>query len=689
MGCACSKGVNDEIKGKKKEKGLRKSSKRLVASSREDDVTVEVDNGGSDATTRLISTEPVDTGSTSTPWDEGNKKPAIFENGAALQMQSRASVEPVHQKIGQPPICRVFTVQNGVDGTQVVAGWPAWLTSVAGEAIRGWIPRKAESFEKLDKIGQGTYSSVFRARDLEARKIVALKKVRFVNMDPESVRFMAREILILRRLDHPNVMKLEGLVTSRVSGNLYLVFEYMEHDLSGLLASPIVKFTEPQIKCFVQQLFRGLEHCHSQGVLHRDIKGSNLLINKNGNLKIGDFGLATFFHTNQKQHLTSRVVTLWYRPPELLLGATDYGEAVDLWSSGCILAELFAGKPIMPGRTEVEQLHKIFKLCGSPSEEYWKKSKLPHATIFKPQHPYKRTVAETFKNFPPEALKLLESLLAFEPERRGTTTAALRSEFFTTKPLPCDPSSLPKYPPSKEFDAKMRDEARRRKPAGGGGGIQNSRKAPQESKAVPAPEANAELQASIQRWKGRQANPTSNSDVYNTQEDSGSGFPIEPSGASSQSDRNSLLVADEGLHSSYRELKQQRSFKPRAVAAHLSRFSNSVAAAHSSSQLDFSRDSSLNPLYDRVNESKPSNRFPGKQDPSLNNNGHIPNPEVYGTQESRIHYSGPLLPPDGSVEEMLKEHEKQIQIAVRKAREKSKMRKGQIDNGQTDSLLGG
>lgn len=113
-----------------------------------------------------------------------------------------------------------------------------------------------------------------------------------------------------------------------------------------------------QIKCYMQQLFRGLEHCHSRGVLHRDIKGSNILIDNNGVLKIADFGLATFYDKNQP--MTSRVVTLWYRAPELLLGSTEYGPAIDQWSAGCILAELFAGKPIMPGRTEVS-LVLLFK----------------------------------------------------------------------------------------------------------------------------------------------------------------------------------------------------------------------------------------------------------------------------------------------------------------------------------------
>ncbi|KAL7235711.1 hypothetical protein ACSBR1_019076 [Camellia fascicularis] len=505
MGCICSKGISANEYGENhvRDKESKNSSKRLAASSRRDEVTVEVEKGGNDATSGLLSTGPTDdenAGSTPPAWNEGKKGMVVVK---PAKFHSKRCVTPnVGMSNGQPQMSSVFSISRGpggIAGAQDAAGWPSWLTAVAGEAIKGWVPRKADSFEKLDKIGQGTYSSVYRARDFETGKIVALKKVRFVNMDPESVRFMTREILILRQLNHPNVMKLEGLVISKVSGNLCLVFEYMEHDLAGLIASPTIKFSEPQIKCYMQQLFHGLEHCHSRGVLHRDIKGSNILIDNNGNLKIGDFGLATFFHSNPEQPLTSRVVTLWYRPPELLLGATDYGVAVDLWSAGCILAELYARKPIMPGRTEVEQLHRIFKLCGSPSDEYWEKTKLPDATIFKPQHQYKRCVAETFKDLPSSALALLDVLLQVEPEGRGSASSALHSEFFTSNPLPCDPSSLPKYPPSKELNVKLRDkQARRQRVAAGEGQAHDSnRKGSRESKAMPASDANAELQEFI------------------------------------------------------------------------------------------------------------------------------------------------------------------------------------------------
>ncbi|KZV33291.1 putative serine/threonine-protein kinase [Dorcoceras hygrometricum] len=446
------------------------------------------------------------------------------------EQKEETARRPKGERRRSRPNPRLSNPPKHIHGEQVAAGWPSWLSAVAGEAINGWTPRRADTFEKIEKARGCTYSNVYKARDAITGKIVALKKVRFDNLEPESVRFMAREILILRRLDHPNVVKLQGLVTSRMSCSLYLVFDYMEHDLAGLASSPGIKFTEPQVKCYMHQLLSGLEHCHNRHVLHRDIKGSNLLIDDEGVLKIADFGLASTFDPNGKQAMTSRVVTLWYRPPELLLGATYYGVGIDLWSAGCILAELFAGKPIMTGRTEVEQLHRIFKLCGSPSDEYWKKSKLPHATIFKPQQSYKRCIAQTFKDFPPSSLPLIDRLLAIDPAERQTATAALKSDFFTTKPYACDPSALPKYPPSKEMDAKRRDEEARRIRAAGKtqtDGVKKAR-ARDRQRAIPAPEANAELQANIDRRRLiTHANAKSKSEKFPPpHQDGGLGYPL-------------------------------------------------------------------------------------------------------------------------------------------------------------------
>ncbi|XP_072959357.1 probable serine/threonine-protein kinase At1g54610 [Typha angustifolia] len=598
-------------------------------------------------------------------------------------------------------------VPKAIEGEQVAAGWPPWLATVAGEAIRGWVPRRADSFEKLDKIGQGTYSNVYRARDLDKSKIVALKKVRFDNLEPESVKFMAREILILRRLDHPNIIKLEGLVTSRMSCSLYLVFEYMEHDLAGLASFPGLKFTEPQVKCYMRQLLCGLDHCHSHGILHRDIKGSNLLLDNHGILKIADFGLASFFDPDQRHPLTSRVVTLWYRPPELLLGATNYGVAVDLWSTGCILAELYAGKPIMPGRTEVEQLHKIFKLCGSPSEDYWRKSKLPHATIFKPQQPYRRCVEETFKDFPSPALELIDVLLSIDPANRGTAASALKSEFFTMEPLACDPLSLPKYPPSKEFDAKRRDEEARRHGAVGSKAQRlDPDKRLRESKAIPAPDANAELSSSLQK---RISLYNSRSEKFNLrQEEVASGFPIEPPRATpvleaseDSQDQCSGRSSQSGPLAHRTQLskmwKNEDNIPKGSEFADLSGLPRSMVARRNSSSDDRKRIGAqaepvapMGRLTESSNENLAATR---KCDQMLHQRederSHDMDPPVqqeYGLKGNKIHYSGPLLRPSANnVDQMLKDHDRQIQEVFRRARrDKSKARKTQGEGNQFD-----
>uniref|UniRef100_F2EAJ2 [RNA-polymerase]-subunit kinase n=1 Tax=Hordeum vulgare subsp. vulgare TaxID=112509 RepID=F2EAJ2_HORVV len=508
-------------------------------------------------------------------------------------------------------------------------GWPDWLVNVAPEAVQGWAPLRADSFERLSKIGQGTYSSVYKARDLRTTKLVALKKVRFVNTDPESVRFMAREICILRKLKHPNVIKLEGIVTSPVSENLYLVFEYMEHDLVGLAATPDFKFTESQVKCLMQQILSGLDHCHNKGILHRDMKGSNLLIDTNGVLKIADFGLATFYDPESRQPLTSRVATLWYRPPELLLGATRYSAAVDMWSTGCILGELLIRKPIMPGRTEVEQIHKIFKLCGSPSDEYWKKLEVPPTGMFKPLCHYKRCIAENFKDLTPSALVLLDKLLALEPEARGTAASSLQSDFFRTEPLACSPSDLPKLPPSKEYDARLRqEEARRqRKAESVRSGIEN----PRENLVAHGSINPKRLQHTTTRFNSANFNPKNDQLTLATE--------VQPLGFDSAWNKGGTnhMVHHEVPERKYKygrvansnisRTKGSNTFKPESTGA-----GNDMPASH--------------------------NKEMGAKGPMVN----------YKGKSKLIHFSGPLATQDGNIEDMLKEHERNVQEAVRKAR---------------------
>ncbi|XP_031371677.1 probable serine/threonine-protein kinase At1g54610 isoform X2 [Punica granatum] len=368
----------------------------------------------------------------------------------------------------------VFGLGRGEEET--VDGWPKWLVNnVPRHVLKGLVPKSADSYDKIDKVGQGTYSNVYKARDRETGKLVALKKVRFDTSEPESIKFMAREIMILRELDHPNVVKLEGLATSRMQYSLYLVFEYMVSDLQRIITRPDERLTEPQIKRYMHQLLSGLQHCHEKGILHRDIKGSNLLIDKTGTLKIGDFGLANYYKPRERRPLTNRVVTLWYRAPELLLGATDYGAGIDLWSAGCLLAEMLAGRPILPGRTEVEQIHRIFKLCGTPPEDYWKKMKLP--TTFRPRQTYKSSIVVSFSDFPNTSIALLNSLLALDPAARGSASSALEHEYFHTRPLPCDPSELPiVHQPEDELAFLNEQKMRRRLKAKRRARLQRERK---------------------------------------------------------------------------------------------------------------------------------------------------------------------------------------------------------------------
>ncbi|ETO75663.1 CMGC/CDK/CRK7 protein kinase, partial [Phytophthora nicotianae P1976] len=248
-----------------------------------------------------------------------------------------------------------------------------------------------DNYSIIDKVGSGTYGEVFKCQHKVTKDIVALKKLR---PDVEKNGFPVtsiREMKILKYLKHPNILELKEIVSSSAPPKegkrppLYFAFEYMEHDLSGLLNHPRVKFTRTQIQCYMRQLLTGIAFMHRNKIIHRDIKASNLLLNNQGMLKVGDFGLSRFWNeVNAKAgRYTNKVVTLWYRPPELLMGSTSYDFSVDVWSIGCIFGELLLGKPILQGKTEIEQLQLIFGLCGMPTEETWPGFfKLPGAESF-------------------------------------------------------------------------------------------------------------------------------------------------------------------------------------------------------------------------------------------------------------------------------------------------------------------
>ena len=244
---------------------------------------------------------------------------------------------------------------------------------------------------------------------------------------------------------------------------IYMVLEYAEHDLAGLMLEK-TPFTLAQIKRFMMDLLEGLNYCHSHGIVHRDLKASNLLIGADGVLKITDFGLARRLEPagQRRWPLTNKVVTLWYRSPELLLGATDYDFAVDMWSVGCIMGELLVKAPLFPGKTELETLNLICKKCGTPTPENWPGvERLPHYNLVAGCPPCARRLRDMYRELDAAALDLLERLLTLDPRRRVTAARALECDWFWCSPPPASPASLPRYPSAHEYTVKAQHTAER------------------------------------------------------------------------------------------------------------------------------------------------------------------------------------------------------------------------------------
>ncbi|PIA46181.1 hypothetical protein AQUCO_01600446v1 [Aquilegia coerulea] len=296
-----------------------------------------------------------------------------------------------------------------------------------------------DKYEKLEKVGEGTYGKVYKAKDKSSGQLVALKKTR-LEMDEEGVPPTAlREVALLQMLSQSlylvRLLCVEH-VDNKKNGKplLYLVFEYLDTDLKKFIDShrksiPPSSLPPTLIQSFLYQLCKGVSHCHSHSVLHRDLKPQNLLVDKDkGLLKIADLGLGRAFTVPLKSY-THEIVTLWYRAPEVLLGTTHYSTAVDMWSVGCIFAEMVRRQALFPGDSELQQLLHIFRLLGTPTEDQW-----PGVSSLRDWHEYPQwkpqNLARAVPNLEPEGVDLLSKMLQYDPSNRISAKAALDHPYF-------------------------------------------------------------------------------------------------------------------------------------------------------------------------------------------------------------------------------------------------------------------
>lgn len=296
---------------------------------------------------------------------------------------------------------------------------------------------RADDFFKIEKIGEGTYGVVYKGKHKKTGKIVAMKKIRLEYEDEGVPSTAIREISLLKELRHPNIVCLEDVLMEE--SRLYLIFEFLMMDLRKYLDKmPENKQMDPElVKSYVYQINQAILFCHMRRILHRDLKPQNLLITKDGTIKVADFGLGRTFGVPVRVY-THEVVTLWYRAPEVLLGSSRYSCPIDIWSIGCIFAEMATKRPLFQGDSEIDQLFRIFRVLKTPTEAIWKGvSKLPdYKATFPKWTNY--NLQSHVGDLNEEGLDLLKKMLIYDPAQRISAKMVAKHPYFVgvKKPVP-------------------------------------------------------------------------------------------------------------------------------------------------------------------------------------------------------------------------------------------------------------
>ncbi|XP_020862076.1 cyclin-dependent kinase 17 isoform X3 [Phascolarctos cinereus] len=286
---------------------------------------------------------------------------------------------------------------------------------------------KMETYIKLEKLGEGTYATVYKGRSKLTENLVALKEIRLEHEEGAPCTAI-REVSLLKDLKHANIVTLHDIVHTDKS--LTLVFEYLDKDLKQYMDDCGNIMSMHNVKLFLYQILRGLAYCHRRKVLHRDLKPQNLLINEKGELKLADFGLARAKSVPTKTY-SNEVVTLWYRPPDVLLGSSEYSTQIDMWGVGCIFFEMASGRPLFPGSTVEDELHLIFRLLGTPSQETWPgvssndEFKNYNFPKYKPQ-----PLINHAPRLDSEGIELITRFLQYESKKRVSAEEAMKHAYF-------------------------------------------------------------------------------------------------------------------------------------------------------------------------------------------------------------------------------------------------------------------